>query len=161
MFLGEQVTSTNLVKNLGVVMDQHLTWEYHVQHILNRCFGILIGLLNAKHVIPQEVLPTLIDSLVMSHVRYCVQVYGSAGTTVTGKIQAVFNFAARVISGRRKFHHILDVLSELNWLNAEQFVHFNDLCLFHKMLSLRTPDVLSSRYYFNHDVWECLKWLNI
>ena len=40
----------------------------------------------------------------MSHVRYCVQVYGSAGSTTIGKLQKVFNFAARIVSNRRKYH---------------------------------------------------------
>ena len=117
MFLGERLESKDEVKNLGVVMDKNLSWESHVKRVSDRCFGILIGLANAKHVLPREVLPRLIDSLVVSHVRYCAQVYGSAGCTAVGKFQKVFNFAARIVSNRTKFDHISDVLTELDWLN--------------------------------------------
>ena len=151
-FLDGRLESKEEVKNLGVVMDKNLTWESHVKRISDRCFGILIGLANAKHVLPREVLPKLIDSLVMSHVRYCAQVYGSAGSTVIGKIQKVMNFAARTLSNRQKYDHISDVLAALDWLNSKQLIEYSDLCMLHKVISTGRPDVLSSRYRFNHEI---------
>ena len=132
-FLGEALQSTDEVKNLGVIMDKNLTWESHIKHVTDRCFGILIGLANVKHVLPREVLPRLIDSLVMSHVRYCVQVYGSAGSGSLDKIQKIFNFAARILCNRRKFDRISDVLTNLEWLTSKQFVDHSDLCMLHKL----------------------------
>ena len=133
-------------------MNKHLTWESHVKRLSDRCFGTLIGLVNAKSVLPREVLPMLIDSLVMSHVRYCVQVYGSAGSTTIAKLQKVFNFSARILFNRRKYDHISDALTELDWLNAGQFVDYFDLCMLHKLLSAGRPEVLASRYRFNHEI---------
>ena len=151
-FLGKRLECTDEVKNLGVVMDKHLTWDSHVKRLTDRCFGTLIGLANAKHVLPREVLPMLIDSLVMSHVRYCVQVYGSAGSTTIAKLQKVFNFSARILFNRRKYDHISDALAELDWLNARQFVEYSDLCMLHKVISSGCPEVLASRFRFNHEV---------
>ena len=152
MFLGQRLESKDEVKNLGVVMDRNLSWDSHIKRVSDRCFGILIGLANAKHVLPREVIPTLIDSLVMSHVRYCVQVYGSAGSTTIGKLQKVFNFAARIVSNRRKYDHISDVLAALDWFNPRQLVDYSDLCMLHKLVSSGRPYRLSSRYRFNHEV---------
>ena len=70
-------------------------------------------------------LPLIIDALVFSHVRYCAQVYASANRTTILRLQKVFKFAARVISGRRKFDHISDVLLQLDWLNVEQLHLFS------------------------------------
>ena len=65
----------------------------------------------------------IITTLVFSYVRYCAQVYAGTNRTVLFKLQKVFNFAARVISGRIKFDHISDVLQQLGWLNVEQFFY--------------------------------------
>ena len=46
---------------------------------------MLIGLANAKHVLPREVLPKLVDAFAISNVRHCVQVQGSAGSVTLGK----------------------------------------------------------------------------
>ena len=151
-FLGERLESTDEVKNLGVIMDKNLTWESHIKRVTDRCFGILIGLANAKHVLPREVLPRLVDALVMSHVRYCVQVYGSAGSVAIGKIKKIFNFAARILCNRRKFDHISDALANLEWLTSQQFVDHADLCMLYKLIATGRPLVLSSRYQFNREI---------
>ena len=132
-------------------MDPSLSYGCHIDQIIQKCIGILIGILNAKHAIPPAVLPKVIDALVFSHVRYCVQVYGSANRTNISKLQKVFNFAARVISGRRKYDHISHILNQLGWLSAHQFVSYFDLCLMHSILTTEKPQVLRSSLMFNRE----------
>ena len=45
--------------------------------LTRKCYGILIGLAHVRHIIPRELLPQLVDALVVSHVRYCLAVYGN------------------------------------------------------------------------------------
>ena len=73
---------------------------------------------------------------------YCAQVYGSAGSTIIGNIQKVLNFAARILSNRRKYDHISDVPDELDWLNSKQFIAYSDLGMVHKIISTGRPEVL-------------------
>ena len=125
-FMGERLDYSEKVKNLGVIMDPELSWKQHIKHVTSRCFGILISLWHVRNILPLDLLPRIIDSLVMSHVRYCLQVYGSANQSVLTEIQKILNFSARVISGRRKYDHISDVLQQLNWLNVPQLVAYFD-----------------------------------
>ena len=150
-FMGHTLSSSNRVKNLGVIMDSTLSWEKHVDHIIGLCFGILIGLQNAKYSLPRGLLPRIIDSLVFSHIRYCAQVYGSANQTTIGKLQKVFNFSARIISGRCKSDHISDVLKSLNWFNARQQIEFSDICLLHRVLRDGEPEALRTQLSYNRD----------
>ena len=48
------ITESRTVKNLGVVMDRHLTFEPHVDQLVARSTGTLITLSHAKHVLPKE-----------------------------------------------------------------------------------------------------------
>ena len=150
-FMNQQLGCSTSVKNLGVIMDPVLSWELHLTAVTNRCIGMLIALLHVKHVLPRDVLPRLIDALVFSHIRYCVQVYGSANQTMLAKLQKVFNFAARVLSGRRKYDHISDVLRRLEWLDAKQFVQFADVCMLHKILMSGEPSAIRSCLTYNHE----------
>ena len=79
-FKGETVreSQSGHVLNLGVTFDRNLNWVKHIDNIVGKCCGILIGLANAKNVLPPCILAQLIESLVFSHLRYCVQVYGNA-----------------------------------------------------------------------------------
>ena len=120
-------------------MDSKLSWELNAKHVMSRCFGIFIGILHARQVLPASVLPRIVDSLVISHVRNCIQVFGSSGKSVVQELQKVLNFAARVISGRRKYHHVTDVLNTLGWLTASILVDYFDLCMMHKILTTSMP----------------------
>ena len=126
-FVGETLQPVPTARNLGVVFDSWLCFEPHIDTIVAKCFGILIGLMHAKHMIPASVLPTIVNALVMSHVRYCSQVFGCANKTALNRLQKVQNFAARLISGRRKREHVSDVIQGLEWLPVAAMVNFNDL----------------------------------
>ena len=150
-FMGEDVHCSKNIKNLGVIMDSTLSWKPHAKHVTNRCFGVLIGILHAKHSLPASVLPRVVDSLVISHIRYCIEVFGSSGKTVVQEFQKVLNFAARVISGRRKYDHISDVQSDLGWLSALKLVDYFDLCMMHKILTTNLPTGLYRGLSFNYE----------
>ena len=142
--MGQSLCPSKTVKNLGVIMDPYLSWEPHITNITNRCFGILIGLMHIRHIIPPHLLPMLVYTLVLSHLRYCIPVYGSANKTNLSKLQKVLNFAARVISGRKKFEHISDVIRELGCMNVSEMISYFDLCTMHAILSHGKPDTLRS-----------------
>ena len=55
----------------------------------------------------------------------------------------MLNFAARVISGRRKFDHISDVLRDLEWLTARNLYGFHALTLLKRILVTAQPESLS------------------
>ena len=150
-FMGQLLPVSKTVKNLGVVMDPELSWESHIDNIIKRCFGILIGLSHIRHIIPPDILPRIVDALVLSHMRYCATVYGSAGRTNIAKLQKVFNFSARVISGRRKYDHVSDVISDLAWLCPSDRISYFDVSMLHSMLIFGKPEVLRSWFTYNHE----------
>ena len=107
--------------------------------------------MHIRHIIPSHVLPRLVDTLVISHVRYCLPVYGSTNRTGLARIQKILNFAARVVSGRRRYEHVADVVVDLGWLRACDMVSYFDVCLLHNILSNGKPDILRSWFMYNHE----------
>ena len=98
----------------------------------------------ACHYLPAEILPTTVAALVLSRVRYCLPVYGNGSRKNLNKIQKVINFAARVVSGRKKFSRSADVRAALGWLDAEDLFKYHTLALLHK---IRVRNTL--RVHFN------------
>ena len=126
-FAGATVHESATVKNLGVIMDKHLSYHRHVSHVVSKCTGALLALNHAEHVLPPFTLKPIVTSLVVSTLRYCISVYGTCGATELRRVQKVLNFCARVISGRRKHSHVTDVLRGLKWLSAA------NLALYHRI----------------------------
>ena len=118
-FMGTGITGSPSVKKLGVTFDQNLTFTDHVTDVARRCTGVLSGLSRCRHAPPRETLTTLVQALAASSIRYCISVYGVCGVAQRARLQKLLNFRARVVSGRRKYDHISDVLKELQWLSAE------------------------------------------
>ena len=101
-----------------MVFDPCLTWDDHVKTITRKCFGILIDLSHVRQHLPADTVVTIVNALVLSHVRYCLPVYGNCTKKNLGRIDKVINFVARVISGRRKYDHVADVRDVLDVLSV-------------------------------------------
>jgi hypothetical protein len=59
-----------------------------------------------KHVLDKSLLVLVIRSLVFSKMYYCSSVWANTTANNIRRLQAVQNFAARIITKSRKFDHI-------------------------------------------------------
>ena len=107
---------------------------------------VIISLSHSKHVLPSWTVAHVVNALVVSSIRYCVAIYGSCNITQLNRIQKLLNFCARVISGRRKFQHISDVLQQLRWLPAVQLVKYHRLCLVKTALETSLPSDIAAMF---------------
>ena len=55
----------------------------------------------------------------------------------------LLNFGARVISGRRKYDYISDVLKDLRWLDAHNLIRYHRLCLVHSVDTTGRPESIA------------------
>ena len=110
----KRVTKVNY---LGLVVDENLSWDEHVEYIkkISRNIGIIKRM---RSILPYELLTTLYMTLVKPHFRYCDIVWGQCNETLKDKLQTLQNRAARVICNRR-FEDVGDhqeLLNHLGWL---------------------------------------------
>ena len=91
--LCKEITSSKSAKNLGVSMDCNLTYAEHVTRTLI----------------------TIINSLVFSKLLYCSSVWANTTKKNIELLQTVQNFAARIVSGTRKFDRVTPILKQLQW----------------------------------------------
>lgn len=72
--------------------------------------------------------------------------------TQIARIQKLLNFGARVISGRRKFDHVSDVLRDLHWLSAQNLYRYHSMTLLKRIIATGEPEALHSRIVLCGDV---------
>ena len=141
-FCGAVVPDSKTVKNLGVTMDSQLTYQAHVDGMTRKCAGILISLNHARHAIPHTAIQTIVQGLVISILRYGMSVYGTCGQVQMNRVQKLVNFCARVVSGRRRYDHISDVMKNLQWMSANDLTQYHRLCMLHSVLTAKLPRAL-------------------
>ena len=135
-----------VAKDLGVFLDQCLSYNEHIRKTVASCMNKLIQINRIKHLFDKETLLLVINSFVFSRLFYCPSVWSNTSATNIHKLQLVQNFAARIILGLRKYDHISPGLRSLRWLNVKQRLMVNDEVMMHKCLKGLSPSYLSDKF---------------
>ena len=133
--LGKTILPVSFVKDLGVYIDQYLTYDVHITKTASSCMNQLVQISRIKHLLDKKTLLLLINSFVFSKLFYCSSVWGNTSKRNLHKLQLVQNFAARVVLGLRKCDHISQGRRSLRWLDVTEKVLFNDLVLAFKCVN--------------------------
>ncbi len=63
----------------------------------------------------------VIQSLALSDVNYCLQVYGTTNNTQMRRVQKLQNFAAKIYAGgARRSDHATPFITQLEWLKIDK-----------------------------------------
>ena len=100
--LGKDLVPTRCARDLGVIFDDQLTFSDHAAKTVSSCMSSLTKINRAKHAFDKDLLVTIIKGLVFSKMFYCSSVWSNTSVTNINKLQAIQNFAARIVTRSRK-----------------------------------------------------------
>lgn len=107
------------MNNPGVHLDSFMTFEPHVDKIHKKVVGTLIYLNHIRNQITTETRIMVVQTLALSIINYCSNIWGSANKTQMQKVQKLQNFAARVALGNiSKLDNITPHIKKLKWLKV-------------------------------------------
>ena len=87
-------------------------------------------------------LRTIISALVQSTFFYWSTVWSNTTATNIKKLQAVQNFACRIITKTKKFEHIPPALREIKWLPVNEHLHYRDTVMTFRCMKGLAPTYL-------------------
>ena len=108
--LSKEILLSCFAKDLGVIADSHLSFD---EQVVSKCIGSLCQINRVKHLFDRSTLVTIINSLALSKLFYCSSMWASTTKKNIARLQKVQNFAARIMTGARKYDHITPILKEL------------------------------------------------
>ena len=139
-------------KDLGVTFDPSLSFDCRIVKTFSSCISSLAQINRVKHILDKSLL-TLIIRTIVSVNCITVRLYGLTCTASNiSKLQAVQNFAARIIMKSRKFDHITPLLNELHWIPVKLHLLHRDAVLAFKCLNGTTPESLSQQLVRRADI---------
>ena len=128
-----ELTVTEKQKYLGLIFDCNLSWTHHVAYVCSKMLYYLYLLSTHRHVIDYNLIKLLLESLVLSHLSYCVTVWGpSLRSNLLQRLQRMQNRAVRLCCNLRKYDHVSAFYHKLNWLPLPCFIQFKSLCLMYR-----------------------------
>lgn len=99
IFIGNStVDVTSSVKCLGVIFDEHLTWNKHVDSLSGKLAGVVGALAKVRSFLPTSVKLLVYNSLFFSHLKYCHLVWGNTTQSNITKLSLLQKKAVRAIS---------------------------------------------------------------
>jgi hypothetical protein len=133
-------------KLLGVLLDEHLSFDYHISSLCAKVSKSLFCINRIKNFVTKNALKMLYFSMVHSHFVYCINIYGCANQTTLNKLKIKQKEAIRIISGAGYRDHTKPLFKSLNILPLEELIKFSALKFMHSFTNGKLPLI------FN-DIW--------
>ena len=146
---GEKIKPSTHIKYLGVILDENLSWQYHIHSLsqkLRRANGALSKL---RHYVPQSVLLNVYHALFSSHMRYNCQVYGLTNNYISKRIYVLQKAAVRIMTFSPFRAHSSPLFARLKILTIFDLVKVLNTLFIHKVLNDNVPDEVRNYFKFS------------
>ena len=154
-FEGITLEPADHIKILGVILDQNLSMEKQTARVVQRGYGTLITLKKLRGTLPPSTMETLVRSLVMPHVTYCLPAWAPPTQNLQIRVNKMLNFAIRVVTRKRKNDHVSAARKQLGWMTFHDVIKYRDCALVHRLVhSTEAPENLRSLVYSRADISE-------
>jgi len=137
------VQPSDVVRDLGVLLDSELSLKHHVNRIASTCFYHLRRLRQLKRHVGVEVMKQLISSFIFSRLDYCNALLIGLPFSTTAPLQRVQNVAARLLRGLSRRDHVRPALKELHWLPVVYGIQFKLALAMFRIHTRHCPDYLT------------------
>ena len=104
------------VKYLGVLIDSHLSWKQHIDHIALK-ISKSVGLISkVRHFLPFHILANLYQSLILPYLSYSVVVWGRAANSHLNKLLILQKRVLRLMNFAQSQQHAVPFFLSSNFL---------------------------------------------
>ncbi|KAI5106855.1 hypothetical protein C0J45_2493, partial [Silurus meridionalis] len=161
---GCSVTTSSMVKDLGVNLDSNLSFIY-INQVTKTAFFHLRNISKLRNMLSISDAEKLVHAFMTSRIDYCNALLGGCPASLINKLQLVQNAAARVLTRSRKYDHITPILSSLHWLPVKfqidykslaAYITFKTLMLAYKAKNGPAPSYLRD-LITSHTATRCLR----
>src|SRR3984893_12873657 len=104
------IIKVNSVKFLGVLIDEHMNFNQHVESIVKSITSVNGLLYRRRDFIPLSCRKELFFSMVHSRVNYCIEVYGNATWNIIQPLHMACNRVLRTLQGLSRYSNVRDTL---------------------------------------------------
>ena len=116
----------NSFNYLGIILNENLTWRNHIEMVANKITGVLNRL---KYVYPWQILLSLYNTLIMSHINYGLLLWGTKVYELEHQQKMPSELSIITIHSHRE-----PLLKNLGLLNVHDRYHIKILKFYYKLV---------------------------
>ena len=143
---GIDVKCVDHVRDLGVLMENNLSFD---RHIRKKCQIAYIQLRNLKGIrkhLSTKSTEVLVHGLIHSHIDFCNGLFSDISAYQIDRLQKVQNKAARIVSNTSDDQPSVQILKSLHWLPVRARVMFKILVTVFRVVQGTAPGYLGSMF---------------
>ncbi len=143
---GEEIERVNDMKYLGVILDQNLTFNSHIEFLGKKATQKLGAIAKVRKCIGCSTTLMLYKSIVLPHFDYCDIVYMNTSLYNLNRFQYIQNSVCRIILLADKDTRIVDMHRDLKleMLSTRRLIHLN--AFNHKNVYPEIDTLISAMY---------------
>ncbi|KAK3522577.1 hypothetical protein QTP86_024997 [Hemibagrus guttatus] len=138
------ISPTASARNLGVTMDNQLSFSSHVTNVTRSCRFLLYNIRRIRPFISTQATQVLVQSLVISRLDYCNSLLAGLPLNAIRPLQMIQNAAARLVFNLPKFSHTTPLLRSLHWFPVAAHIRFKTLMHAYKAKNGPAPSYLKA-----------------
>ena len=140
-------------KNLGIILDNVLSFKEQINKVVKTSFSIIKKLYQIKGFLSEKQLQQLVSSYIFSKLDYCNSLYYGMSSNLLKKLQQVQNSAARLVSKTRIPNGTLDTfILKFHWLKVRERIIYKVLLIVHNCLHQKAPNELSLMFQYAESI---------
>ncbi len=110
------ITPSRTARNLGVVIDDQLSFTDHIATTARSCRFALYNIRKIRPFLSEQAAQLLVQALVLSRLDYCNALLAGLPACTIKPLQLIQNAAARVVFNEPKKAHVTPLFIRLHWL---------------------------------------------
>ena len=149
---GKRLFPSSHIKYLGVLIDENLSWNFHIHELskkLNRANSMLS---KVRHYVDKLTLRSLYFSIFSSHMSYCCQIWGQTGNCHINKILSLQRSALRIINFLPFRCDVSNYFLELNIISFVNLVKITNLLFVYDSLKNNLPSSVSNYFTLSSSI---------
>ena len=122
---GQTIEEVSETKFLGVILDNKLNWNAHINYITKKISKSVSILKMVKYTFPCDILKSLYYTLIYPYYTYCNLVWGSAANVHLEPLINLQKKLVRIVSKSGYLDHTEPIFNNLKLLKVKQIYDLN------------------------------------
>ena len=136
---GTVIEYVNNLNFLGITLNNHLDWDSHINKVAHK-ISRTTGILNKKKILPQHILRTMYNSIILPHIIYGILAWGYQ----TQRIFIIQKKTVTIITLSKYNAHTAPIYKEFKLLKVSDIYKLQEFKFYHKLINKQLPE-----YFYN------------
>ena len=143
--IGANCSETSF-KFVGHYLDEFLSWDNHIQHVINKLSSANHAISSSKNFLPFKIRKTLYNTLFKSHLEFGILAYGCAQKSKLKKIITLQKKCVRHVSNKEIRAHSDPLFYKMSVLKFEDLFNYNVNIFMHQYSTGKLPPSFNNMF---------------